>query len=56
MEEEYDKRQAQQVWENLLKPKTIRRGGGHEYFSIVTQRHGSGINDDSVDGAGIGEK
>ena len=40
-EEEYDAHQAKQVWENMLQPKTIRRGGGHEYFSIVTQRNKS---------------
>ena len=47
-EEEKDKIQAHQVWKNILQPKTIRRGGGHEYFSIVTQiqRREKGDGDD----------
>jgi hypothetical protein len=32
-----DAKEAQEVWENLLQPKTIRKGGGHQYFTIVTE-------------------
>jgi Asp-tRNA(Asn)/Glu-tRNA(Gln) amidotransferase C subunit len=32
-----DAKQAQEVWDNLLQPKTIRKGGGHQYFAIVTE-------------------
>jgi hypothetical protein len=34
---EADAKQAQEVWDNLLQPKTIRKGGGHQYFAIVTE-------------------
>jgi hypothetical protein len=45
-DDEYDTQQQkhhqqqkhQQVWDKLLRPKMIRKGGGHEYFSIVTSR------------------
>ena len=35
---EEDAEQATQVWNSLLRPKTIRKGGGHEYFAIVTEK------------------
>eukprot|EP00534_Pseudo-nitzschia_fraudulenta_P005055 CAMPEP_0201134878 /NCGR_PEP_ID=MMETSP0850-20130426/53007_1 /ASSEMBLY_ACC=CAM_ASM_000622 /TAXON_ID=183588 /ORGANISM="Pseudo-nitzschia fraudulenta, Strain WWA7" /LENGTH=104 /DNA_ID=CAMNT_0047405925 /DNA_START=734 /DNA_END=1048 /DNA_ORIENTATION=+ len=31
-----DTEEARVVWEHLLQPKTIRRGGGHTYFAIET--------------------
>ena len=34
--QERDATQAQEVWEDFLRPKTIRRGGGHVYFAIET--------------------
>jgi hypothetical protein len=34
--QEGDTKQAQEVWDNFLKPKTINRGGGHAYFAIET--------------------
>ena len=32
-----DQEQAESVWKNLLQPKTIRKGGRHEYFAIKTK-------------------
>jgi hypothetical protein len=34
--QEQDGQQAQSVWNHLLKPKTVRKGGGHDYFAIKT--------------------
>jgi hypothetical protein len=34
--QEGDTKQAQEVWDNFLQPKTINRGGGHAYFAIET--------------------
>jgi hypothetical protein len=30
--QQQDEEQAREVWKNLLRPKTIRKGGGHVYF------------------------
>ena len=35
--QERETQEAKQVWETLLKPKTIQRGA-HSYFSVVTKR------------------
>ena len=32
-----DQEQAENVWKNLLQPKTTRKGGRHEYFAIKTK-------------------
>lgn len=37
-----DAEQAKQVWTSLLLPKTTRKGGGHQYFAIVTSEEGTG--------------
>jgi Asp-tRNA(Asn)/Glu-tRNA(Gln) amidotransferase C subunit len=36
--QQQQQQQHQQVWDKLLRPKMIRKGGGHEFFSIVTSR------------------
>jgi hypothetical protein len=30
-----DETQAKNVWDNLLEYKTVRKGGGHQYFAII---------------------
>jgi Asp-tRNA(Asn)/Glu-tRNA(Gln) amidotransferase C subunit len=34
--QEKDTKQANEIWAALLEPKTIRKGGGHQYFAIAT--------------------
>jgi Asp-tRNA(Asn)/Glu-tRNA(Gln) amidotransferase C subunit len=36
--QQVDQEQAGKVWKSLLQPKTTRKGGGHEYFSIQTKQ------------------